>query len=89
MAVGKYKRSGGRKGVAKISKTQSGDKNTQQQIDDLFNKQFKTYFSSENAVVTLPNGVEYDEITGEGSKKSTSEINDITNITKEAISRVA
>lgn len=89
MAVGKYKRSGGRKGVAKINKTRTGDKNDQQQIDDLFNKQFKTYFSSENAVVTLPNGVEYDEITGEGSKKSTSEINDITNITKEAISRVA
>ncbi len=31
----------------------------------------------------------YEEITGEGSKKSTSEVNDIANITKEAFARVA
>ena len=89
MAVGKYKRAGGRKGVAKVNKTATGDQKGKEQFDDLFNKQFKTYFNSENAVVQLPNGVEYTEITGEGSKKSTSEVNDITNITKEAISRVA
>jgi HK97 family phage portal protein len=89
MAIGKYKRAGGRKGVAKINKTNSGDKKYQEQIDDLFGRQFKTYFDAENAVVHMPNGVEYQEITGEGSKKSTSEINDIANITKEAMSRVA
>lgn len=89
MAVGKYWRAGGRKGVAKVNKTSSGDKAYQERIDDLFGKQFKSYFDSENAVVTLPNGVEYTEITGEGSKKSTSEVNDIANITKETISRVA
>lgn len=89
MSVEKYKRAGGRKGIAKINKVASGDKKSQEQIDDLFNKQFKNYFSSENAVVALPNGVEYEEITGEGSKKSTSEVTDITNITAEAISRVA
>jgi hypothetical protein len=49
----------------------------------------KAYFENENAVATLPNGVEYNEITGEGSKKSTSEVNDISNITKEAMSMVA
>ena len=89
MAVGKYKRAGGRKGVAKVNRTKTGDPDYEKKIDDLFNKQFKSYFGSENAVVQLPNGVEYQEITGEGSKKSTSEVNDIANITKEAISRVA
>lgn len=89
MAIGKYKRAGGRKGTAKVNKTLTGDKKSQEQIDDLFNKQFKNYFESENAIVNLPNGVDYNEISGEGSKKSTSEVNDIANITKEAISRVA
>lgn len=89
MAVGKYKRAGGRKGTAKLDKTLSGDPKKQKQIDDLFNRQFKTYFESENAIVNLPNGVDYTEITGEGSKKSTSEVTDIVNITKEAIARVA
>lgn len=89
MAVGKYKRAGGRKGTVKLDKTLSGDPKKQKQIDDLFNRQFKTYFESENAIVNLPNGVDYNEITGEGSKKSTSEVNDIANLTKEAMSRVA
>ena len=89
MAVGKYKRAGGRKGKAKINRTKSGDPEYEKKIDDLFNKQFRNYFNSENAVINLPNGVEYDEIAGEGSKKSTSEVNDIANLTKEAMSRVA
>lgn len=89
MAVGKYKRAGGRKGIAKVNKIATGDEKAKEQIEDLFNNKFRNYFSSENAVVTIPNGVEYQEITGEGSKKSTSEVNDIAGITKEAFSRVA
>ena len=89
MAVGKYKRAGGRKGVAKINKALSGDKKYKKQIDDIFNHQFKDYFRNENAVVHMPEGITYDEVTGEGSKKSTSEVSDIVNITKEAMSRVA
>lgn len=89
MAMGKYKRAGGRKGTAEVNKPKTGDEKEQKRIDDLFSKQFKTYFEAENAVVTLPTGVKYNEITGEGSKKSTSEVNDIANITKEAFARVA
>ena len=89
MAMGKYKRAGGRKGTAEVNKTKTGDDKEQKRIDDLFSKQFKAYFEAENAVVSLPNGVKYTEITGEGSKKSTSEVNDIANITKEAFARVA
>lgn len=89
MAVGKYKRAGGRKGIAKVKRTNGGDKKFQEQLKTLFTKKFKAYFEAENAVVDLPNGVDYEEITGEGSKKSTSEVNDIANITKEAMSRTA
>ncbi len=89
MAVGKYKRSSGRKGVAKVSKTNSGDKDYQDKIDQFFNSRMKTYFENENAVAVIPSGVEYEEKPGEGSKKSTSDIVDIANITKEAMARVA
>lgn len=89
MSIGKYKRSGGRKGIAKVNKTSSGDKEFQTKVDDLFANRFKSYFESENAVIHLPNGIEYDEQGGEGSKKSTSEIVDIATITKEVFERVA
>lgn len=89
MAIGKYKRSGGRKGIAKVNKTASGDPDFQKKVDDLFNNRFKSYFEAENAVIHLPNGIEYDEQNGEGNKKSTSEIVDISSITKEAFERVA
>lgn len=89
MAIGKYKRSGGRKGIVKLNKSPSGDKEFQKKADDLFNNRFKSYFEAENAVLQLPNGIEYDESEGEASKKSISEIVDISNITKEAFERVA
>lgn len=89
MAIGKYKRAGGRKGTAKINKTNSGDKEQQKKIEDFFNHTMKAYFENENAVAVIPSGVDYNEITGEGSKKSTSEVNDISSITKEAMSMVA
>lgn len=89
MAIGKYKRSGGRKGIAKVDKTPTGDENFQTKVDDLFNNRFKSYFEAENAVIHLPKGIEYEEENGEGNKKSTSEMVDIVAITKEIFDRVA
>ena len=89
MAEGKYKRSGGRKGIARINKPPSGDTEFKKKIDDLFNRQFKAYFEAENAVIHLERGIEYEEQGGESVKKSTSEITDIQNITKEAFDRIA
>ncbi|WP_254908692.1 phage portal protein [Clostridium tyrobutyricum] len=89
MAEGKYKRSGGRKGIVKLNNTSSGDKKFKEKIDDLFNNQFKNYFEAENAVVHLPKGVDYEEQENNSGKKSTSEITDIQNITKEAFDRIA
>jgi HK97 family phage portal protein len=89
MAIGKYKRSGGRKAIANVDKIPDGNKELQSKIDDLFNNRFKSYFEAENAVIHLPKGVEYQEQNGEGNKKSTSEMVDISNITREAFERVA
>ncbi|MEG1426815.1 MAG: phage portal protein, partial [Oscillospiraceae bacterium] len=88
MAYGKYKRAGGRKGKVTTNGGRSGDQKYQENLDNLFNKQFKNYFENENAVVHMPRDVEYTEISGEGSKRSTSEIADIVSITREVISRV-
>jgi len=89
MSMGKYKRSGGRKGILDIDATAAGDKNFQSKFDDLMNIRFKKYFESENAVLPLHKGYKYDEQGGEGSKKSASEIVDIAAITKEIFERVA
>lgn len=89
MAVGKYKRSGGRKGIVRLDKITTGDEKQKEAIQELFEKQFKTYFESENAVLNLTKGVEYEEKNGDGNKKSTSEIVDIQNLIKEAFERVA
>lgn len=89
MSIGKYKRSGGRKGIAKVDKTPSGDKEFKAKIDDLFQNKFKNYFEAENAVVNLPRGVDYDEKDGSTAKKSTSDVVDIESLVKEALSRAA
>lgn len=89
MAIGKYKRSGGRKGILDINATAQGDKNFQDKFEDLMNNRFKTYFEAENAVLPLHNGYKYTEQNGEGNKKSTSEMVDIASISKEIFDRVA
>lgn len=89
LAVGKYKRSGGRKGVIKLDSILKGDETKKKEIEDLFTRKFKNYFEAENAIVDLPKGVEYEEKNGEESKKSTSELVDIQNLIKEAFERAA
>lgn len=89
MAIGKYRRSGGRKGILDIDSTATGNPEFQKRFDELMNNRFRKYFESENAVLPLHKGFNYQEQNGEGSKKSTSEMVDISSITKEAFERVA
>ncbi len=89
LAIGKYKRSGGRKGILDIDTVAQGHPKFQERFDELMNTRFKKYFENENAVLPLHKGFDYKEQNGEGSKKSTSEIVDISAITKEAFERVA
>jgi len=89
MSIGKYDRSGGRKGILDIDAVASKDNKFQEKLDLLMNTRFKKYFEAENAVLPLEKGYKYDEKGGEGSKKSTSEIADIAIITKEIFERTA
>lgn len=89
MSMNKYKRSGGRKGILDIDTTASNDQKFQIKFEDLMNNKFKRYFEAENAVLPLEKGYKYNEQSGEGGKKSTSEIADIAVLTKEIFERVA
>lgn len=88
ISVDKYKKSGGRKGIARLESSAQGNEEQKRQQDELFNNSFKTYFNAVNAVLTLPKGVDYTENKQE-SGKTTSEVNDINNLMKEAFDRVA
>lgn len=89
MSIGKYKRSGGRKGKVRLAKGRSGDQKYQEDLEKMFAKDFKAYFENENALITMPDGTDYEEIPGSGSAKSANEITDIVSITKEAFAHTA
>lgn len=98
-AVKKFYKSGGERGVVTIDANAStasygvkpdGTPRTFNDVyTDLLNKQFAAYFKSPNAVLPLFKGFSYDTKGGEASKKSTSEIKDVTDITDEIYSKVA
>ncbi|GAB6169689.1 phage portal protein [Clostridium carnis] len=89
LAIKKYKRSGGRKGVVELESIIKGDENRKKEIEDMFQRKFKNYFEAENAVLDLPKGVKYEEKNGDGNRKSTSDMVDIQNLIKEAFQRAA
>lgn len=89
MAIGKYKRAGGRKGIVNLDAIAKGDEEKKKLIDEMFSKSFKAYFENENAVINLPKGVKYEEKSGENGRKATSEITDIQILVKEAFERSA
>lgn len=89
LAYGKYKRLGGRKGLVNIGQTKTGDTETQRQIDNLFNNDFRNFFQAENAVISLPKNVTYTDQPEQVSKQAVNIINDITALVKETFSRAA
>ena len=98
-AVDKFYRSGGERGVMVIDANAStanyglkpdGTPRTFNDVyAELMNKQFKEYFRSPNAVLPLFKGFDYQTKGGEASKKSTSEIKDVTDLTDEIYDKVA
>ncbi len=85
-AYGGYKRQSGAKGVLNVTGLESG---TQEQRTALMNRlqaQFKTFFSSQNGVLTLNTGYTYTPIAT--SARNTSEMNDIANMTDEFAERL-
>lgn len=98
-AVQKFYKSGGERGVLVIDANASTqnygvkEDGTPRTFNDIYtellNKQFEKYFKSPNAVLPLFKGFSYDTKGGEASKKSTSEIKDVTDITDEIYGKVA
>ncbi len=88
-AIDKYNRSGGRKGILKVSKMATGTEDQKRIYEDLVNNRFKTYFQAENAVLPLFDGYEYHEQAGEQGKKASGEIGDIRTLVNEAFERVS
>lgn len=93
-AVDKYEKAGGEKGIltidAQASGRKYGDKTFEEVFEDLMNKRFERFFKNRNAVLPLFSGFGYVPRTGaEQSKKSTSEVKDITDLTDEVLMKVS
>lgn len=93
-AVDKYEKAGGEKGILNIEAQAAGkkygDKTFEQVFDELMNKRFEKFFKSRSAVLPLFSGFNYAPRTGaEQSKKSTSEVKDITDLTDEILMKVS
>jgi len=93
-AVDKYEKAGGEKGIltidAQASGRKYGEKTFEEIFEDLMNKRFEKFFKSRNAVLPLFSGFGYVPRTGaEQSKKSTSEVKDITDLTDEVLMKVS
>lgn len=98
-AIQKFHKSGGERGVLTIDansatagygQKEDGTPRTFNDVyTELINKQFATYFKSPNAVLPLFKGFDYQSKGGEASKKSTSEVKDVTDLTDEIYDKVA
>ena len=66
-----------------------GDLSFEEVFEDLMNNRFKTFFNSRSAVLPLFDGFNYTKQAAEQSKKSTSEVKDITDILDEIVETVA
>lgn len=92
-AVDKYEKAGGEKGTlhidAKATGGKYGEKTFEDVYEDLMNNRFKKFFNSRSAVLPLFDGFTYTKQAAEQSKKSTSEMKDITDMLDEIVETVA
>lgn len=85
-AYGGYKRQSGAKGVLNVTGLESGTMEQRTALMNRLQAQFKTFFSSQNGVLTLNTGYTYTPIAT--SARNTSEMNDIANMTDEFAERL-
>ena len=92
-AVEKYQKAGGEKGTLQIDANaigqNYGDKTFEEVYEELMNVRFKKFFNSRSAVLPLFQGFHYTKQAAEQSKKSTSEVKDITDVLNEIVETVA
>lgn len=98
-AVKKFYKSGGERGILSVDgnattnlygKKEDGTPRTFNDVyNEIINKNFRQYFESNNAVLPLFNGFSYDIKSAESTKKSTSEVKDVSDLTDEIFEKVA
>lgn len=99
-AVDKFQKSAGERGILTIDGNAAAGQNygtkpdgTLRTFNDVFtemmNERFKSYFNAKNAVMPIWKGFDYQIKGSEASKRSTSEVKDITDMTTEITTKVA
>ena len=83
-AAEKYEKQAGHKVLLEINANQTGNAEFEKQLNDLFEKDFKVFFSKKNAVLPLYKGFKYNEPTSDAKNKSVSEVNDLKQLRAEA-----
>lgn len=78
-AISSYKRSNGRKGILKIGTLNPQLGEAQKQLDDLMNNKFKKYFNSDNAVLPLSEGLNYEESKTQSNIKDSRDVRAVVN----------
>ena len=89
MAGNKYRRTAGRKGLLKVNRTASGNEEDKRKEREVIKKSFDKYYSDENALVILPNGMEYSELNGQTTTAGNNEISNTQALVKEALMAAA
>lgn len=86
-ALDKYKHSGGRSGVLKITGQARKDKDYEDRVATLMEQRFRKFFDNKNAVIPLFDGFDYTPDTGPAAQKLNGEISDLESIMKQAQDR--
>ena len=86
-AMGSYLVSNGNKGVLKIDQFNAQQDGFEDELNEILNEQFKTFFENANAVIPLYNGYEYEPVKGSGqmdSRDFNNLVTDVINLTANA-----
>lgn len=86
-ALDKYKHSGGRSGVLKISGNATKNKNYEDDVAKIMQTRFKAFFENKNAVIPLFDGYEYVPHDGPASQKINGEVGDMESLMRQAQDR--
>lgn len=78
-AMSSYKKANGRKGILKIDGMYPQTKEAQTKLDDLMNNKFKKFFESDNAVLPLAKGLDYEESKVASNIKDSRDVRAVVN----------
>lgn len=78
-SIDAYKKANGRKGILKVKTMLPQTKDGQDPMEDLMNNKFKKYFNSDNAVLPLSDGLEFEESKAQSNIKDSRDIRAVVN----------